>query len=171
MKSIRVTFDLELAKKVYKKFFNYQQKLELKKLNLRVFLVISGILVTTGLITDIEIYIDIGFGLLLIVGLMALVYRIRMLIAYNSYIAKLEKSLTSLEQHFTFSFDENEIIHESPNMKSSVKWALIKKYQINDGDIYLFLKDDGFFDIISESIMGKELFVEFEGLMKRGMGE
>lgn len=71
-----------------------------------------------------------------------------------------------MDEEILFSFDNQGIYYKSENMKSEIKWPMIKRYALDGQNIYLYLSNNELFDVISEDIIGESAFGNFKTLLE-----
>lgn len=165
METTQVKFELNKSKDIFRKYFKSERKREIQKIPFKVLSGLAISLVLTGLFTSISPFWIFGLGLILALGLFLLYFIFRFEMASRNFLKTLEIKAESSEKDFQFSFNSDLIQYKSQNTNSEFKWSALKDYELNGGDIYLFLENRELFDIISESIIGKEKFKMFEKLL------
>lgn len=103
--------------------------------------------------------------MLLLLAVFLLYYLLRFYAATNKFIKNLEKHNITSENLFRFGFNEEAFVRETENTKIEIKWKMVRNYEVNNGDIYLYLHEGELYDIISTSIIGQENFEKFRNLL------
>lgn len=160
--SKKVTFELEQSKEIYQKYFTFEKQKALNKYPIPLILLLFGMMSTLGVI--------IHSDLLSLIGLIALClivfYYLYYLVSYQNRIRQFYDELgKKVPEPFTFWFDEKHIGYDASDAKSQINWSKIKQYDLNDGDLYIYLDDSELFDIISIQILEKELFDKFHHIL------
>lgn len=165
MESTSVVFDLDKTKVTFKRYFEFERKREIKKIPLKLLLVLILVLLSLGLYFGNEILFLFSISIVSILGLFLLYFILHFEIVCRKFIKNLEKQAESLEMNFEFSFDSESMRYKSKDANSEIKWSIIKDYQRNGEDLYLFLENRELFEIISEEILGSDKFVMFEKIL------
>lgn len=126
---------------------------------------VSLILIAAGYFWEITLLIILGAGMLLLLAVFLLYYLLRFYAATNKFIKNLEKHNITSENLFRFGFNEEAFVRETENTKIEIKWKMVRNYEVNNGDIYLYLHEGELYDIISTSIIGQENFEKFRNLL------
>jgi len=127
---------------------------------------LSAGMILVGAFTEIDILWILGLISAFLIGIFLLYFFVRFEIAFSKFSKELEKKAKSSDKNFQFSFDSETIVYKSENVNSEIKWTMVKDYQVNGKDLYLFLENRELFDIFSETIMGAEKFEKFKELVK-----
>jgi hypothetical protein len=165
LKTVEVLFDLNYSLKEFKKYYNYRRRHEFKKFPSLLILGVSLLFIILGLALKSYFFIQLGIIILLLISVFLLYYIIRFQIAFNKFCKKLIIKAKELNLDCKFSFDSDEIIYEYKDWSTKIKWTLIKSYQENQNDLYLFYSHHQFCNIISESKLGKENYQEFKTIL------
>jgi hypothetical protein len=166
MVSVELTYDPDRARMLYSKYFAFERRNEIRKVPLLSILIVGLVVISIGLITSIDIWFFLGLLMIGITALYLLYYLLKFQFASRKNKKAIEKSMLPTERKFRFSFDENGMEYETENTTQRVKWALIKYYRENQGDLYLYLENHSLFDIISESILGKLVFDQYMDMLR-----
>ncbi len=166
METIELTVDLALTRMLFERYFKFELRRELKKVPIYFLLGMSTVLILLGLFSQIELLWILGIIFALLVSLFLLFYLIRFKIASTKILKYVLKKASAGDKHFVFSFDSVSINYKSDNKQTDINWELIKKYFINEKDVYLYLENQELLDIISESIIGEEKFNKFIEILK-----
>lgn len=161
METIEITYNSKRTRRLFKKYLDYERQRQIKRLPSKWIIGFSFILVVIGV--AINSLSTICFGVLIatlfIAYLVYFYYKYEAI--FKNYMKAVEQRHLESESTFTFGFDSNGLSYVSPNTNQQTKWNIIGRYEVNEGDIYLFYKNDTLFDIISESIIGKEKYSKF----------
>ncbi len=165
MEITTVTFDFERSKKLYEKYFSYEQKRLFRKIPSYAILLVGLGFILLGWFMHVNFLISFGLAMYGVLGVVRLYYTYQFQSVKNKFFKELKTSEFAEEQCFKFKFDSERIIHESENSNTEITWKMIQSYFINDGDIYLFTKNKQLYDIISQSIIGLEHYEKFRVLL------
>ncbi len=167
MRTIEIDTDIKLNLGLFRKYYNYERKKVLTRFPYLLLFLLSTLIFLIGLI--LEIKISFYFGI--IMSSIIVLFLLYVFISYRFYYLKFErdykKSFILSEKQFTFSFNDKEISYTSANSNRQIKWNLIKSFEENDGDLYLYLEDKSLLDIISKSIMGKDAYKDFKEIVQQ----
>ena len=166
MKTIELKFNLENTCKIIKKYFLFKRRQEFKKIPSYFIFGVSLLLITSGLILTIDIFVYMGLIIFFSISIFLLYYYIIFQIAHTKYKKDLFFKSKNTDLDFRFSFNSDEIIQEYTNLTIRINWILIKKYQENQNDLYLYYEQSKLFIIISESEFGSENYEEFKNILK-----
>lgn len=165
METINITFEIDRTKDLYQKYVKFERKKEFKKVPLKLLIGLFFTMVVIGVFTEVDILWILGLiSSILTIGFIFYFF-IKFQIAFNKFSSQLEKKVLTNDTNFQFSFNSEMIAYKSENINSEIKWTMIKGYVINDQDIYLYLANRELLDIISESLLGKEMFEKFKLLL------
>lgn len=169
METTEITFNIDHSRKLFQKYFKYERKQELNRIPSRWIFIICLVLTFIGIYFSNGILIYFSLGMVLLLAIVLIIYRIKFQLFANKYQKELERKAKSKENSYRFSFNENEIIYESENTLQKLKWNIIKGYHENQGDIYLYLdhRHRHLFDIISMSIIGREKYEKFKSILSQ----
>jgi len=165
METVEVTFDLEHLKEIYKKYFVFSRKQEIKKAPRLLLLVISSIIILIGVLTQIGIWLYLGLIMLAIITIYGFYFYVKVEIIIRKFSHELESKAIKSESDFKFSFNSDIIIYEYESSNHKMKWNLINNYEENENDLYLYSSNKELFDIISESTIGKEKYAKFKNIL------
>jgi hypothetical protein len=165
VETINITFEIDRTKDLYQKYVKFERKKEFKKVPLKLLIGLFFTMVVIGVFTEVDILWILGLiSSILTIGFIFYFF-IKFQIAFNKFSSQLEKKVLTNDTNFQFSFNSEMIAYKSENINSEIKWTMIKGYVINDQDIYLYLANRELLDIISESLLGKEMFEKFKLLL------
>lgn len=167
METINITFEIDRSKDLYQKYFKFERNKEFKKVPIKLLFGLYFTMIVIGVFTKVDILWIIGLiSSILTIGFLFYFF-IKFQIAFNNFSSELEKKVltNANDMNFQFSFNSESIAYKSENINSEIKWTMIKGYVINDQDIYLYMENRELLDIISESILGKEMFEKFKLLL------
>ena len=154
METREIKYDLELTKKLYNRYFKYERKLLFQKIPIKTLFGLSILLIVIGIGLGIYMYWILGLILTTITAIFLLYYYFRFNMVINKFSKDLEKKAKSGDSDFQFSFDSEFIYYTGKNMNTEIKWDMIKSYNVNENDIYLFFGNRELMDITSEEILG-----------------
>ena len=170
MESIKVEVEIERTRKIFNKYFSFQRNKELKKFPVIPISAVFIAFIVIGTLANIQFLSILGLISLGLEVLIIIYYLVRFRIYRLRYMSSLEKRIELYpENSFTFAFDESKIYTESENISLAIKWNLIEKYCENEGDLYLYLKNNELYDIISVSIIGKDAFERFKYILDKNV--
>lgn len=164
MEIIEVASDIDRSRRLYKKYFAFERKRSFRKNNIMAITITALIIILAGFVFAVPFLSALGAVVLCLLCSFLIVSMIRYQISCNRFLRDLGKQLLQEEKSFTFQFDDERITYESLLRKSELKWQLISGYCLHEGDIYLYTRQGQLFDIVSESILGKENFNTFRSL-------
>lgn len=165
MTPIDITFNPELSKKLFKKYFAYQRKREFKKVPIVLLYSVCFLLIGIDWFADLHLLWKIGFGALILITSYILFYLLKFQLAFNRINKEIELAAKSSSTQFQFSFNSDGMTYITEHTNSQVKWELIKAFVVNGEEIYLFKENQKLLDIISPSIIGQEHFDHFKELL------
>lgn len=171
MDTIAITFEIDQSKKRYEKYFKFERNREFKKVSITLLFGLYSLLILIGLVTKVEILWIIGVICSILTAGFLFYFFIRFQIAFYKFSKELEKKALSNDKNFQFSFNSESIRYKSENINSEIKLTIIKDFVINDNDIYLYLENRELLDIISESILGREMFEKFKSLLSEKLNK
>jgi hypothetical protein len=168
-----ISFDRENSVNIYKRYFTFERRKGLEKIrmHLLMILILVIVMIGIGLVIDQDILIYIGSIMAGFTILYLLVYLIRFKIYEKRTLDVISKDVLASEKKGEFSFDEEKIILKTPNLHTEIKWDLIAAYEVNEGDLYLYYHTGDLYNIISDSIIGKDKMEIFRTVISKKVGE
>lgn len=164
MKPIEITANSERTKRLYKQYFRFERKRELQKFPFTVALAPCLLFICIGLLASIDFLLVLGYISFGIVSLFILFH----LAKFEIYYYRLMKFVEERSSHnFIFSFNEDEIIYESEEGATQLKWTAIKGYTKNNTEIYIYRDQKQLIDIISKQIIKEETFNLFKDILHK----
>lgn len=167
MNTTSITFNIDQSKKLYKKYFQFERNREFKKVSVKLLFGCYFVLIVVGVVATVDVLWIMGFISCVLTTIFLLYYFLRFQIECNKFSKELEKKALSKDKNFQFSFNSESIFYSSETINSEIKWTGIKDFAINDTDIYLYLENRELLDIISEDILGREMFEKFKSLVSK----
>lgn len=161
---IKVDFNEQRLKSVYRKYFKFERQQALKKAHFWPVSSVFVAIIVFGLLYRADIILILGVIGALAFGIYMLYFFVRFKIAENNFIQRLIDQERNLA--YIFSFDSEAIQYRSAYQNTEIKWALIKQYVVNDEDVYLYYTDNELFDIISAKVVGKSFFENFLAMLQ-----
>ena len=165
METVDVIFEENRTKELYNRYFKFERRREFKKVPSGILYGICTLLILIGVLVSMDILWILGVISASLLSIFLLYFFIRFQIAFNKFSSELEKKAKTLDKDFQFAFDSESISYKSENMNSELKWTMIKNYDLNGEDLYLYLENRELLDIISEKIIGSDRFRRFKEIL------
>lgn len=89
-------------------------------------------------------------------------YFLRYNIQCRKYLSALEQHMKNAEPGFIFGFNASGMTWHSELWNSEVKWELIRSYEENGTELYLFMSNRKLCEIISSEILGRVYYEELK---------
>lgn len=164
MNTIKVEFDFERDKKIFKKYFKYEWKRGTKYYPNHIILCSAIFFLFLGYFLE-NFFVSFLGGIMLFLALCFWGFHfLRYQFQIKGFLNQLKNNKKS---PFVFKFDEDNIEFSSEEFNTKLKWNYIKNYEENNGDVYLFHERRELINIISELIIGKEFYKEFLMILKQ----
>jgi len=171
MSTFDLTFDLDLALKLHKRYFSYEWKIGNQKSWIRIPPIVFILMIVLGSVFSIWPLTLTGVLALFSFIAYLLFYYIRYKIYVKRYLKDLARRSSLADKEYQWSYDETSIRTISKNFSSEVKWDIIKSYLENGTDLYLFYNTGHLADIISAEIMGEKNYEIFKQFVKSKLQE
>ncbi|MCB0737266.1 MAG: hypothetical protein KDC92_07115 [Bacteroidetes bacterium] len=166
MPTIKTQFNPDVSVELYRGYYHFHRKQQLKKIPINLLIILAAALIATG--TVLEIQFIALLGVIITVSLLSfmgwLYYSVGR--ATNSIKKFLDSEDLSPQHDYSFGFDDNGLKYNYNGDKSTVGWNRFKYHQQNGNDLYLFNAKKKIVEIISTQIIGNEPFEEFVNLVK-----
>lgn len=161
MESLEITYNPEESKKIFRKYFQFKQKQELKKLPIVLIFGLCILLILAGILFKVNFFWILGLIIFGCASVFFGTFIIRYRLVMIRFFKELDKQIPESDYLFVFSFDTKEISKKSQNVHNTVKWELINSFEEHENDLYLYLENGELVDIISQSVLGNDLFEKF----------
>ena len=166
MESIDLVFDANRTRALYDKFVKYQRKRYFRKIPIGYLLIFFTGMILIGVMTRIDFIWILAVISISLISIFLLFFVIRFQIWITKFKKQTEENAQIVDKNFQFAFNTEKMVYTSENIVLEIKWNKIKNYDLNDGDLYLFLENQQLQDIISEKIIGREKFESFSEIVK-----
>ena len=164
--SKEVKADYERAKTLYKTYFKYERyNAKYDIVPLVITLIIAAVVLYFGLV-------NINFSLIifsLCLFLTSFIYRMHHILRYYWNVKRFNKAIKT--QHssfdsFIFTFDSDAMVYKLETEERKVYWTKITDIIENKRDLYLFEANKELHTIISNKILGDDLYDTFLAIAK-----
>ena len=164
--SIELEQNVDRTIALFKKYYAFERK---RTWDLRPFIlvgILSLIVAVVGLVGTYKVLLLVGLTMLVIVFVWLLIPIVKYKVALDRMTDMVHKEVKAASDKFTFSFDQDFIETNSESASVKVNWSMIVSYVENQGDLYLYYEEGELYDIISRSILGKDLYDMFTSILK-----
>lgn len=165
MKSISINFDSQITEGIYKRYFKFERKRFFKNVPVTELYLSFGIFTVLGVLFDVFLILILGAISLSLFSIYIGFHYLQFALFVKRGKKYLNEMSGIMDNHYEFSFNDEMMIYKSENTSSETKWAMVDRYDINEGDVYLFLKEGRLFDIISGQIIGQDNYQAFLGIL------
>ena len=167
MESIYITYNPDISREIYKEYFLYERAREYRKIPSKIILGLSFLMIALGLIFNLPFLWFLGAGVTAFTAMFLFIYFIRFQIVMNNFFKAMDERDKSSNLNFELSFDSEKIIYKAELGSTEMNWELIKSYEINGSEVYLFHANRNLIDIFSNRILGHEKFALFLEILNR----
>lgn len=165
MESLEITYNPEQSKKIFRKYFQFRQKQELRKLPIAWIFGLCIVLILAGILFKADFFWILGLIIFGCVSMFLGTFIFRYRLVMIRFFKDLDRQTPQSEHVFLFSFDPEGISKKSQNVYNTIKWELIRSFEEHENDLYLYFENGELVDIISQSVLGNDLFEKFRNIL------
>lgn len=158
---VDLVHDVERSKRIVRRYYEHQWRKELTKVPIFLIFFVCWSMVIIGLWKDSDLMYSTGFISLFFLIAFLFFCNWRHKSGLNRLMKEMDKQDIASERKFKFGFDDCKIYKETENTNQTVNWKLIKSFEVNEDDVYLFYQNHVLYDIISKEILGEIYFEKF----------